>query len=274
MKKKIILSLCLCVAFCFLSKAQLKPAMINDPDGFTNIRSGRGVNFDVVGQIHKDDLFYCDSSCNGWWSVYFLISDTVQRMKQLEGYVHSSKVQLLKDLPDSSQKNLILTVLSTFKKLNERQTALFRKYNHVTNKWKSPADSIAYQKVYPKSWNYSDMKYDYILNIFPSYFCRTQDTVVFQLFLAARWANSGSASEAPAYAIGECFKCQPDLVVAQISKYKSREKRDFFYDDIEFGMENMFYVDESGKSKDKDYYRLKKKLNDGRRYKPVQNKKQ
>ena len=274
MKKKLFLSLYLCIALCIFAKAQMLPAMINDLDGITNIRSGRGVNFDVVGQINTDEFFYCDSSCNGWWSVYVLKTDKEQRLKQLEGYVHSSRVQLLKDLPDSAQKNLILTILSAFKKLNERQTALFRKYDHVSNKWKSSTDSLAYKTLYPKSWNYSDMKYDYMLNILPYYFCRTQDTVVLQLFLATIWANSGSASEAPSYAIGECFKCQPDLVVAQISKYKSKEKRNFFYDHIEFGLGDVFYVDESGISKDKDYYRLKKKLEGGRRYKPLQNKKQ
>ena len=265
-------SLFIVLLFSFSAKAQSSPALINDPDGFTYIRSGKGTHFESIGKIEKDEFFYCDSTFTDWWKVYVLKLDKQYHYNQLEGYVHKSRVQLLKDLSDTSQKSLINNTLSVFKKQVEIRLAFWNKYHQNKNKWKTSADSIASNKESEKCQFYSDSKYDPILNIIPQYFCKTKDTLMLQLFLATMWVDNGSANESPSYAIGLCFECQPELVIGLISKFKSKSKRDFFYDDIEFGLGDALDVDENGYSSNKEYPKLKKKLDNARKYKSAQQK--
>ena len=40
-------------------QAAFKPVVIKDPDGFTNVRSGRSEEHEIIGQIQNDEIFYC-----------------------------------------------------------------------------------------------------------------------------------------------------------------------------------------------------------------------
>jgi len=67
-----------------------KIGIINDPDGYTNIRSGQGMNYDIVGKINEADEFnYFPDSESNWWAV-----ETIPRIgTPLKGYVHKSRIQ-------------------------------------------------------------------------------------------------------------------------------------------------------------------------------------
>lgn len=48
--------------------AQNKLAVINDLNGFTNVRSGPNKDFSIVDTLHKDDFFYFNFEDNSEWA--------------------------------------------------------------------------------------------------------------------------------------------------------------------------------------------------------------
>lgn len=228
--------------------AESKLARINDPDGFTNIRSGQNANSPVVATFDKDDLFYCDWTSADWLKV------TVYKKHEIQGYIHKSKVQLIETLDARAKKQLLTTILSRHKTLADNfQTA-----------WRSK-DSLAYRTTVGELELHSDMKYSPILDILPSYFCETKDTIVLQLFFATMWSERGSANEMPSVAIGDCFICQTEIALRQLRAVNNTEQRILIYDQIEFGLVNHFSIDENVKFENKEYNRLKKLLDDERK---------
>ena len=247
--------------FCTSSKAAMKLAMIKDSEGYTNVRSGQGVNFESIGVINKDEFFYCESSVSDWWKVASL-----ERAKiRFEGFIHISRVQFIQDLSEPTKQILLTNILSNHIQLAERCSKSYEKFDHTNGKWSNSSDSLLSDKAADKYLNSSGNKYLPVLEILPQYFCTTSDTMLLQLLFATLWADNASASEIPAYAIGECFKCQSYLLVAQISKIKIKRERKFIFDDIEFGVLSTFDVDEQGASKNKEYYVYKKLLENGRK---------
>jgi hypothetical protein len=240
------------IIFCTLTTfAENKLARISDPDGFTNIRSGQGIEFAIIGRIDKSDLFYCDFSNNDWLKISAL---KWQNGKQVEGFVHKSKVQLIETLDRNEKQTLLTTILNKQKKLADN----FRK------SWKNK-DSLAYRTTVRELENYSDIKYSPILEILPKYFCETKDTDILQLFFATMWSDKGSANETPSFTIGDCFICQTNIVLSQICSIKDNEQRNSIYSSIEWGLLNHFDIDENGKTDNQEFKKLKKELDIGRK---------
>jgi uncharacterized protein YgiM (DUF1202 family) len=65
-------------------------AEINDPDGYTNVRSGPGENYPIIGKILNKEEFYfgCDTVNANWLRV--------QKMDSMIGFMHKSKIRLVK----------------------------------------------------------------------------------------------------------------------------------------------------------------------------------
>ncbi|MBQ7420966.1 MAG: SH3 domain-containing protein [Prevotella sp.] len=68
----------------------LRPAQINDPDGYTNVRKSANSSAAVVGVIYFGDVFYVRSTANSNWVEVYLSKDA-PRM----GYMHRSRVKIL-----------------------------------------------------------------------------------------------------------------------------------------------------------------------------------
>ena len=103
-------------AFCTLSVfADDKLAIINDPDGVTNVRSGQGNDFSIVTTIEKDEFFYCDLTTNQEWVK--IIALKWKDSRQVEGYIHNSRIQLVEKLDIYIQKELLTQILDKQKSL-------------------------------------------------------------------------------------------------------------------------------------------------------------
>lgn len=63
-----------------------QPALINDPDGYTNIRSGQGATYDIVGIVKEGEEFYVQTGNNEWWKV--------TTKNGITGYMHKSRIRL------------------------------------------------------------------------------------------------------------------------------------------------------------------------------------
>lgn len=236
--------------FCSLTLfAETKLAIIKDPDGFTFVRSGQGKDFKVVDTLFTDDFFYFQFVDNSEWAKV-----TTWKGRQIEGFVHKSRIQEFEKLDNNKQKELITKTLDRHRILAD----------NFQNAWKSK-DSLAYRTTVRQLEFHSDTKYDPILTILPKYFCLTNDIEVLQLFFAAMWADNGSANEMPSFSIGDCYICNPDLIIEQLTRIKNIEQKKTIFDHIEWGILNHFDVDENGKSGNKEFNKLKSRLDNERK---------
>ncbi|MBT55697.1 MAG: hypothetical protein CMF72_20150 [Mameliella sp.] len=67
-------------------------AWINDPDGYTNVRSGPGTNHPIVLRIDDDEeIEFCETS-GSWWEVFY-----EGEQEWYVGYMHKSRIVLDED---------------------------------------------------------------------------------------------------------------------------------------------------------------------------------
>lgn len=80
------------LTFCSLTLfAQNGPSIINDSDGFTNVRLGSGTEFEVIDTLFNEDFFYFKLEENSDWAKV-----TVWKGRQIEGFIHKSRIQEVK----------------------------------------------------------------------------------------------------------------------------------------------------------------------------------
>jgi len=64
-------------------------AVIDDPDGYTNVRSGRGTQFDIIAEVRQGEIFRVTPREDAeWWHV--LTPDG-----RAMGFMHRSRIRLL-----------------------------------------------------------------------------------------------------------------------------------------------------------------------------------
>lgn len=63
------------------------PAIINDRDGYTNVRAGKSASSQVVGMVRKEEVFYTMPRDEAWWRVRTHAGGN--------GYMHKSRIQTL-----------------------------------------------------------------------------------------------------------------------------------------------------------------------------------
>lgn len=62
-------------------------ATIDDPDGYTNIRSGQGTQYSIIARVNEGEVFYTiPQQSNDWWPV--------RTKDNRYGYLHRSRIKL------------------------------------------------------------------------------------------------------------------------------------------------------------------------------------
>jgi len=84
---------------CFCANGQ-SFAIINDPDGYVNIREGRSVTSRIVGKINNYNVFDYDKSSKSEW-VWVYKQEVEDESGGIAGFVHQSRI-----LPLSSFKTI------------------------------------------------------------------------------------------------------------------------------------------------------------------------
>lgn len=64
-------------------------AVINDPDGYTNVRQAANVKSKIISRISNGDLFNTHPQNSEWWQVRLNATTT--------GYMHKSRILMLRD---------------------------------------------------------------------------------------------------------------------------------------------------------------------------------
>lgn len=77
-----------------------RAAVISDPDGFTNVRKAPNSEAEIAFKIAKDEFFACEPSSEEWWPVRNFFGG--------EGYMHSSRIRLVKDLTKAEVERLFI----------------------------------------------------------------------------------------------------------------------------------------------------------------------
>jgi hypothetical protein len=67
---------------------RIMTAEVNDPDGYTNIRSGKGTDYNILGTVKVGETFYVLHNTGVWWQV--------KTKTGIIGYVHSSRICCIK----------------------------------------------------------------------------------------------------------------------------------------------------------------------------------
>ena len=67
--------------------SEWKFARIQDPDGFTNVRSGPGTNYQIVTRIFDGEDFHALPGGDNWWQV--------RSRSGASGYMHVSRIRLM-----------------------------------------------------------------------------------------------------------------------------------------------------------------------------------
>ena len=227
--------------------ADNKVARIKDVDGFTYIRTGQGKDFSIVGTVDTTEFIYCEPTTKSDWVKVMTLS--WGEKKQVEGYIHKSRIHLIENIDTNEQKRLLTKILNTQKDLADKFRIAFENKNHK-----------AYRKAVNELESYDELKYTPILSILPKYFCATGDSAIIKMFFATMWADRGSANETPSFEIGKCFICNPDLIIRELTKLKTKKEKNSIIDSIEWGLLNHYGADENGKSLNKELTSLKSKL--------------
>ncbi|WKN43521.1 SH3 domain-containing protein [Tunicatimonas pelagia] len=201
-------------------------AIINDADGYTNVRDGKSSQSNIIDKIYKNELFYFHPEAGENWLI-------VNKFWNVYGYVHRSRIQSIETLTTDSKISLIRDI---FKK--EQSFIKSRKAGEQTS----------------EEWiSHHEKKYDPILEITEELICQTKNEELLKLLLTNMKLDTGSADEAPMWALGAIYVCNPDWTIKQIKLTQSTSLKV----ELEFGFENVTY-----NQKPDNYEELKQMINE------------
>lgn len=94
---------------------QAQIGIIQDPDGYTNVRSSASSNAPIIHKIHENEAFFYwedDLIAGQDWITVYINKDpfTVGTMDEsvMEGYVHKSRIRPIQSLPMDTNHALII----------------------------------------------------------------------------------------------------------------------------------------------------------------------
>ena len=187
--------------------------IINDPDGYTNIRAGKGTSNEIVDRIQDFELFaYFDEPDEQWLRVTVVkcvCDGSGGYSKDVKGYIHRSRILDLSQLNSQQTKEFL-------KRTFEKELELFESRSNLTDR-----QSIEFRTASNRWVVYHEMVFDMVLDTFSDHICTTKDDELFKLYNKIITTEDGSADELPSFAIGRIFKCQPAWTLERIPKSHS-----------------------------------------------------
>lgn len=94
--KKGVLFIVMCLSAIGMMAQTFYKAVINDPDGYTNVRKGQSTNTTIVMRILEGEEFFVQKGKTNWWPVY------LDKKGPMKGYIHNSRVKIINDSPTPS----------------------------------------------------------------------------------------------------------------------------------------------------------------------------
>jgi hypothetical protein len=188
------------------SFGQERLAIIQDKDGFVNVRASGDINSEIVGKISEGELFSYIEAKTEW----FTVSKPTYR-KPVEGFVHRSRIQPLDELSKQEVRKLLLGIFS-----KELSLIKARNFGEEYN-------------------NHHEPKFGFILNFAADFIIANQDEELMRLLIETIKLNTGSADEHPSWILGYIFLKSPDWTILQM-KAVGLDK--MLVESLEFGFAN------------------------------------
>ncbi|MGE7775544.1 hypothetical protein ACQKLP_12520 [Chitinophaga sp. NPDC101104] len=209
--------------FAQASSAQQKNwAVINDPDGSTNVRLQPSATSPAPYQVSQYQVFSCTKQPGDWWR-FEIPASTAIPLPGGKGYIHKSRVRLFREMPDSALQTTICRILANYRASVVAHSRSFDKY--LANGKRFSADEEAeHKKLVSRSENLHEYGYVPLLFYMPDYLQRTRDSVVLLEWCRVLAEDTGSASETPGYAMAEIFSQAPEWVARIIRPLPKRER--------------------------------------------------
>lgn len=216
------------------SAQQPQWAVIEDPDGFTNIRLQPSSAAPAPHKITIYEVFPCEKQAGDWWK-YHVSGTTMQRIFPAGyGYVHKSRVRFVKDLPDSLFSNTCSRILRHYLSIITRRNKLYDEYLANGKKF-TPKEQAAYESLGNKGVYLYDNGYQQLMEMMPAFLHRTRDSSLLLDWCHVLTEDTGSASETPGYAMGDLFLMAPEWVLRVIRPLPKRA-HSIVIGQIEFGI--------------------------------------
>ena len=222
-----------------LNFGQSELAMINDSDGFVNVRADKSTDSEILFTITDGAFFLCEPTTNNWWKVDNFYTKT--------GFVYKSRIRLIKDLTEKQQRDL---TINSINRLNDYRVEYDSLRQILPNEER--------QKLLGEFEDFEETIYTPLLPFLSRLFCKNKDIDLLEKYLKIMIINQMSANEIPAWCLGDCYLCYPDLVIKQIKNYRGKD-REYLWSMLIFGFENVTWKKES---EIENYKELKNKLNE------------
>jgi hypothetical protein len=220
-----------------LNFGQSELAMINDPDGFVNVRADKNADSEFLFKIKEKDFFLCEPTTENWWKIDNFYTKT--------GFVHKSRIQLIKELTEKQQRDLIINSIKGLKDYRLKYDSL-----------RSILPNNERMELLREFEDFEETNYTPLLPFLSKLFCKNRDLELLDNYLKVMIINQSSANEMPAWSLGDCYLCYPDLVIKQINNYNGNDK-DYLFEMLTFGFENVTWQKEK---EIQNYQELKNKL--------------
>ncbi len=210
-------------------------AVIEDSDHFTNIRQAPSANAPVVNSIWENQFFVVEKKKGEWWKV---LNQSIA--SEGSGYIHKSRVKLINELPDTAAQRLLRKVFGGYHRLVSLRNDINERRDNKPDKFTAEDNALLLKTNLSISETH-DKSYEPALRFLPKYLSRTKDSAVLKDFFQIVAADTGSASEAPGDALGECYISQPEWFLKQLVALPSRE-REIVFKQTQFGLGNNLNV--------------------------------
>ncbi|MEM7372028.1 MAG: hypothetical protein AAF587_25655 [Bacteroidota bacterium] len=121
---KPLISCCFLFFFVSFAWSQFHFAIIQDPDGYTNVRKAPNSSSEVLVQVFENELFVVYDVVEKDWGMVSIFSNPYSMACQessIEGYMHLSRIKKLDDVPQADKQNFSFDCsLSSFDPFKKR----------------------------------------------------------------------------------------------------------------------------------------------------------
>lgn len=193
-------------------------AVINDPDGYSLIRSGKGKEFSVIDTVKKDWFFYCTGDTSPQW-ISVMNSSTDK-----QGFLHKSRIRLFNSLPREEQQRLLL---AAFDATIAGEKALDKSLSGPHPVYLSARNSME---------SISEGRYIPAITALGESFALHPDSIVFCAFVRTLPWVSGSADETTPSVCASCWLSQTAFVDRIICHWENEREREAFIANVEAGI--------------------------------------
>ena len=172
----------------FLFGQNRESAIISDNDSIEIVRSGKGIEFDSLSFINKNEIFYVEDSEEKWLKV---ILSKFNSSGQIIGFIHSSKIQKINECS-----------------LNKKAEILNLLHAKITSNIKDSLADLETELLY---YSYCELT--------EKYFCEAGDINILKGFFKLR-VSIFQALEIPSSVVVSCFSCKPELVLKTLKSIR------------------------------------------------------